>query len=116
MGIMSKTSEHSTVVELHGANAAVHFPEGCKIDVPVDLLDRSSVLRQALSSVDSKEKVPLFVPQDFLQSWLQWRTNESSWDSSFLDDAPQIVLFLQVRDSSSSLDVRWLCCPTVLYS
>ena len=118
--------ENLHVVDLNGAHASIQFSEFEDMQFRRELLDRSSLLRQALSDVQDDSEMTLAVPQVFLHSWLQWRTNENIWDSNFVDRGPQIVKFLEVSMSELLhtrymrsmacicaclvLDVRRMCC------
>lgn len=90
--------DFSAVVEIKGDSVDVHFSheDTEPIEVPRAVLDKSALLRQIVDDYDGAERIHLSVPANFLHSWLQWRTNESSWDSKFLTFAPRILQFLQV--------------------
>ena len=91
--------ESYPVVDLSGTFASVRFSD--ELHFPRELLEKSPLLRQALSDFEGTSKVSLPVPQGFLQSWLQWRMHESVWDMGDRSHVPQIVKFLSVRTSDN---------------
>lgn len=74
----------------------VHFSDGHE-QVPRALLERSTMLRQALTGKEDIERLVVPSPRGLLGSWLQWRTNESWWDVEYGRDVEQMVIFLEVR-------------------
>ena len=93
------------LLQLNGENATVHFSDGHeqKLCVSRALLERSTVLRQALSGKSEIVELVAPSPRGVLRSWLQWRTNESSWDVQYARDVEQMLLFLEVRCPVMSL-------------
>ena len=84
-------------LQLHDEKVSVHFTDEQEVCVPRTLLDRSAVLRQVLCDNEGAENISLPLPQEYLQRWLQWRTNESSWDLEYARYMEEIVQFLEVR-------------------
>lgn len=69
---MTSFSAVPAIVESQGEYATVRFADGSSLQLPREVLSRSSLLRQALldSNINADERVA--VPDAILQSWLQW--------------------------------------------
>lgn len=84
----------------------LQMPDGSVVEVPQDTVVRSSLLRQAIESVDQDMEIPLVAPTGLLKSWLEClailNTGASQEHNSITEDSftigyhPKLLQFLNV--------------------
>ena len=59
------------VVTVMDSGVSISFPDGYSIDVPEHIINRSSLLRQTIETVDTDGFASLSILKDALASWLK---------------------------------------------
>ena len=70
--MLGKEVKNMAIIECTGDPATVRFTDGSSQQIAQSVLDRSSLIRQALDDTVSDATSSVHVPEDVLRSWLQW--------------------------------------------
>ena len=102
------------VLEVRDSAVELGFPDGTRLDVPRDVIARSTLLTQTICSPEYNGHITLPVPKGVIQTWLlasalQSRSLCSPFSPELSAYDPQLPAYTNVRDFAASMVLCHLC-------